>query len=347
MQSEFAWIESIAPDMLSVAAKRYQILQFIKWMEPVGRRSLANQMHTSERTLRTEIDFLRRQGLLESSRSGVVMTPQGREVFASMDHFMNQLLGISADEKKLASVLGIKHCLIVSGDADQSSRVLDDMGRALARTMQLLLPLGKITIAVMGGTTLARAARQMNYQLSTGRDLMFVPARGGVGETVDIQANSVAAAMAESTGGSYKVLYIPENVSSETYAPLLKEPAVKEVLQLIDNSSVVIHSVGEALVMARRRNMDESIQNMLRDKHAVAEAFGTFFDASGKIVYKIPKIGLTIRNLDDVPFVFAIAGGRSKASAIRAYMQHAPSNTWLITDAGAANLILTGVNPLK
>ncbi|WP_155286187.1 sugar-binding transcriptional regulator [Lacticaseibacillus zhaodongensis] len=347
MQSEFAWIESIAPDMLAVATKRYQILQYVNWMEPVGRRSLADQMHTSERTLRTEIDFLRRQGLLESSRSGVVMTRHGREVFASMDDFMNQLLGIRTDEKMLASKLGIEHCLIVSGDADQSSRVLDDMGRTLARTMQLLLPLGKQTVAVMGGTTLARAAQQMNYQLSTGRDLMFVPARGGVGETVDIQANSVAAAMAESTGGSYKVLYIPENVSSETYAPLLKEPAVKEVLQLIDNASVVIHSVGEALVMARRRNMDAEIQNMLQKQQAVAEAFGTFFDASGKIVYKIPKIGLTIRNLDEIPFVFAIAGGRSKASAIQAYMQHAPKNTWLITDAGAANTILTGVNPLK
>ncbi|KRM56471.1 sugar-binding transcriptional regulator [Lacticaseibacillus sharpeae] len=342
MQSDFAWIEAIAPDMLAVATKRYQILQYVGWMEPVGRRALADQMHTTERMLRTEVDFMRRQGLLESSRSGMVLTAKGRDVFASMDDFMNQVLGIRSDEKALAKRLGIEHCLIVSGDADQSSRVLDDMGKNLARMMQLLLPTGRQTIAVMGGTTLARAARQFSFQLSTGRDLVFVPARGGVGETVDIQANSVAAAMAQSTGGTYKVLYIPENVSEETYQPLLKEPSVKEVLELIDNSSVVIHSVGEALVMARRRNMPTDIQKMLREHHAVAETFGTFFDADGQVVYKIPKIGLRIRDLDNIPFVFAIAGGRSKAKAIEAYMQHAPKQTWLITDAGAANSILTG-----
>lgn len=342
MQSDYAWIEAIAPDMLAIASKRYQILQYISWMEPVGRRLLADQMHSSERTLRTEIDFLRRQGLLESSKSGVVMTRRGREAFASMDEFMNQLLDIRSDEKALARQLGIDHCIIVSGDADQSARVLDEMGKTLARTMQLLLPQGKLTLAVMGGTTLARCAQQMNYQLSTGRDLTFVPARGGVGETVDIQANSVAAAMAASTDGSYKMLYVPENVSPETYKPLLNEPAVKEVLQLIDNSDVVIHSVGEALVMAHRRNMSSEVQTMLSDHHAVAETFGTFFDESGQVVYKIPKIGMTIRGLDTVPFVFAIAGGQSKARAIKAYMQHAPKQTWLITDSGAANSILTG-----
>ena len=342
MQSDYAWIEAIAPDMLAIASKRYQILQYISWMEPVGRRSLADQMHLSERTLRTEIDFLRRQGMLESSKSGVVMTKNGRELFASMDDFMNQLLGIRSDEKALASQLGIDHCIIVSGDSDQSARVLDDMGRTLSRTMQLLLPQGKLIVAVMGGTTLAHAAQQMTYQMSTGRDLTFVPARGGVGETVDIQANSVAAAMAAATGGSYKMLYIPENVLPETYKPLLNEPSVKEVLQLIDKSSVVIHSVGEALVMARRRNMAPEIQKTLQENHAVAEAFGTFFDEEGQVVYKIPKIGMRIKDLDDIPFVFAIAGGQSKAGAIKAYMQNAPKQTWLITDAGAANSILTG-----
>ncbi len=57
MHSEFAWIEAIAPDMLGVITKRYQILQFINWLAPVGRRTLADQMKISERVLRTETDF--------------------------------------------------------------------------------------------------------------------------------------------------------------------------------------------------------------------------------------------------------------------------------------------------
>ncbi|WP_225049148.1 sugar-binding transcriptional regulator [Lacticaseibacillus kribbianus] len=342
MHSEFAWIESIAPDMMGVITKRYQILQFISWMAPVGRRNLAEQMKVSERVLRTETEFLRKQGLIESSKSGMVLTSKGIETFQGLEQLMNQLLGVKDDEKRLADKLGIAHCLIVNGDADQSSRVMDEMGKLLNQTLQVVLPAGRSTVAVMGGTTMARVATQLNYKLSAGRELTFVPARGGVGEAVSIQANSVAAAMAEATDSNYRVLYIPENVSAKTYQPLLREPAVQEVLQMIDNAQVVIHSIGDALIMAKRRSMPVSTIRELVNHRAVSETFGTFFDAEGQVIYKIPRIGLQIPDLDHIPYVFAVAGGRSKAKAIAAYMKNAPAHTWLITDVGASTAILTG-----
>lgn len=342
MQSDFAWIEAIAPDMLDVVTKRYQILQFINWLSPVGRRTLAEQMKISERVLRTDTDFLRKQGLIESSKSGMVLTSKGLDVFHGLDRLMNQVLGFQDDEKRLAAQLGIDHCLIVNGDADQSSRVLDEMGKTLNQTLQVALPAGKLTVAVMGGTTMARVAQQMTYKLSAGRELTFVPARGGVGEAVAIQANSVAASMAEATDSDYRVLYVPENVSAQTYQPLLKEPAVQEVLQLIDNAQVVIHSIGDALVMAKRRSMSPDTVQALVQHHAVSETFGTFFDEKGAVIYKIPRIGIEIPDLDHIPYVFAVAGGKSKAQAITAYMHNAPRHTWLITDVGAAHSILTG-----
>ncbi|WP_125704810.1 sugar-binding transcriptional regulator [Lacticaseibacillus daqingensis] len=342
MHSEFAWIEAIAPDMMGVITKRYQILQFISWMAPVGRRNLAEQMKISERVLRTETDFLRKQGLIGSSKSGMVLTSKGIEAFQGLEQLMNQLLGFKEDEKQLAAKLGIDHCLIVNGDADQSSRVMDEMGKLLNQTMQVVLPSGRLTVAVMGGTTMARVAGQMSYKLSAGRELTFVPARGGVGEAVAIQANSVAAAMAEATDSSYRVLYVPENVSAKTYQPLLKEPAVQEVLQMIDNAQVVIHSIGDALIMAKRRSMPAETIRELVERSAVSETFGTFFDAAGQVIYKIPRIGLQIPDLDHIPYVFAVAGGKSKAKAIAAYMKNAPARTWLITDVGASTAILTG-----
>ena len=342
MHTELAWLKAIAPDLMGVVTKRYQVLQFINWMAPVGRRTLAEQMKISERALRTETDFLRGQGLLESSKSGMVLTAKGLETFHGLDHLMNQLLGIKDDEKRLATHLEIDHCLVVSGDADQSSRVLDELGKTLNSTLQLLLPPGHLTIAVMGGTTMAHLASQLTFQLSAGRELSFVPARGGLGEAVTIQANSIAAAMAEATDSKYRALYVPENLSSESYESLIKEPSVKEVLTLIDKAQVVIHSVGDALVMAKRRGMSPDTIRMLKAKHAVAEAFGVFYDAEGKVVYKIPQIGLQLADLDHIPYVFAVAAGKSKSKAIAAYMQHAPSRTWLLTDVGATNSILTG-----
>lgn len=58
----------------------------------------------------------------------------GLETFHGLDHLMNQQLGIKDDEKRLATHLEIDHCLVVSGDADQSSRVLSELGVTLNST---------------------------------------------------------------------------------------------------------------------------------------------------------------------------------------------------------------------
>ncbi|WP_316396719.1 sugar-binding domain-containing protein, partial [Enterococcus faecium] len=41
---------------------------------------------------------------------------------------------------------------------------------------------------------------------------------------------------------------------------------------------------------------------------------------------------IELQDLEKVPIIMAIAGGKSKAKAIRAYMKNAPKQTWLITD---------------
>jgi central glycolytic genes regulator len=122
----------------------------------------------------------------------------------------------------------------------------------------------------------------------------------------------------------------------------MQEPSILEVLNLISEANCVIHSIGKALHMAARRKMTEEEILMLKRKNAVAESFGYFFDEEGQVVYKIPRIGLQLKDIQNIPYVFAIAGGRSKAKAIRAYMKNAPKQTWLITDEAAANEILRG-----
>lgn len=98
--------------------------------------------------------------------------------------------------------------------------------------------------------------------------------------------------------------------------------------------------------MAERRNLSAKEQKIIDNGEAVSEAFGDFFDQSGKLVYKVPRIGLHVRDLDKIKYVIAIAGGQSKAKAIQSYMKNAPHHTILITDEGASKLILRD-NPLK
>lgn len=139
------------------------------------------------------------------------------------------------------------------------------------------------------------------------------------------------------------MLYVPEQVSEETYKPLLQEPAVYNILKMVDKANCVLHSIGDARLMAERRGMSSDVLALIEKEAAVGEAFGYFFNETGKVVYKIPRIGLQLKELARVHCVLAIAGGKSKAKAIEAYMKNAPNQTWLITDEGAANQILKGV----
>ena len=63
MQSFIDIQKRLLPDLLQVLQKRYSILRYIGFMQPVGRRSLAASLGYTERVLRSEVDFLKEQNL--------------------------------------------------------------------------------------------------------------------------------------------------------------------------------------------------------------------------------------------------------------------------------------------
>lgn len=343
MLDELKMIEAVVPDVLDIMQERFHILRNIYWMQPIGRKSLSDSMGLTERVLRTETDFLKNLQLIRTSKSGMTLTEKGLSVYQGLEKVMNQLLGMHQIEKEIAQYFDIQRCIVIAGDSDTQEKVILEFGRVLTDSLDILLPEKDNIIAVMGGTTMAKAAEYMEPLETEQRHNLFVPARGGIGEAITVQANSVSAVMAAKTGGNHRALYVPEQLSSETYKSLLQEPTIQEVLGLINQANCVVHSIGRALHMAARRKMSDEEIVMLRQKHAVAESFGYFFDEEGNIVYKIPRIGLQLKDLQHIPNVLAIAGGKSKAKAIKAYMKNAPQQTWLITDEAAANEILKGV----
>jgi central glycolytic genes regulator len=347
MQDEIKMLELVAPDVLDVLQQRFRILRNIYWMQPIGRRGLAENVGLTERVLRTETDTLRNLQLINTSKSGMSLTPKGQEAYRSLEKLMDSLSGMRNIENQLAEMFQIAHCTVIAGNCDQQEKVMIEFGATLSDALDYLLPNGENIIAVMGGTTMAEVADHLTQLETEKRHNLFVPARGGIGEAVSVQANSVSAVMAAKSGGRHRALYVPERVSLKTYELLLQEPAIQEVLELIDQSNCVIHSIGRAMHMANRRKMSEDEILELRSLGAVAESFGYFFDERGQIVYKTPRIGLQLSELKGIPNILAVAGGKSKAKAIHAYMLNAPKQTWLITDEAAANEILKGLAPLK
>lgn len=343
MLSELKLIEAVAPEVLEILQNRFQILKTIYWMQPIGRRSLADTLGLTERVLRTETDGLKQLDLIRSNKSGMSLTEKGKIIFQDLEKLMNQLRQMDILEERLANYFSIERCLIIEGDSDSHQEIISEFGNTLNECLNLNLPNGQNVIAVMGGTTMAQIAKHLKKLETPKRHNIFVPARGGIGEALSVQANSVSSVMATNSSGEHRALYVPEQLSAHTYETLLQEPSIQFVLDLISQTNCVIHSIGRALHMAARRKMSEDELIMLKQKNAVAESFGYFFNEDGEVVHKIPRIGLQLKDLQKIPMVFAIAGGKTKAKAINAYMKNAPQQTWLITDEAAAKEILKGV----
>lgn len=329
--------KKLLPDLLKVMQKRYDILRQIQYLQPVGRRSLAVAVHLTERVLRSEIDFLRAQGLLDVEASGMRLTEQGVELLAEMEPLMKEWFGLSQLEKELKAFLGIQEVIIVPGDADESDWVKKEMGRAGAKVLKEIAKSEQI-VAVSGGTTMLALAEMMMPSPFL-KATTFVPTRGGVGESVELEANYIASLMAKRTGGKYRLMHVPDQLSDEAYTTLVKEPHIQEVIACLKKADIVIHGVGEAKTMAIRRKSTPEVIEKLERKKAVGESFGYYFNRLGEAVHRVQTVGLKLHDLEKVQRVIAIAGGSSKAEAIISVCTKV-SKDMLITDEGAAKAIL-------
>lgn len=340
MQSFIDIQKRLLPDLLQVLQKRYSILRNIGLMQPVGRRSLAASLGFTERILRSEVEFLKDQNLIYTNNVGMSLTSEGKNLLEDLEGLMRELKGIDVMELELKNRLGIKKVIIVPGNSDESPMVKSELGKACANSMKKLLG-GKNIIAVTGGSTMATVAEQLSPDLGN-KELLFVPARGGIGEDVQNQANTVSSIMSKNTHSKHRVFYVPDQVSPEIYESLIKEPAIHEVLELIKSASMVLHGIGDAITMAKRRKTPPDEMKKIEGGKAVGEAFGYYFNEEGEIVHKALTIGLQLNDLTRISNVIAVAGGSSKAKAIKSYMKQAPSSTILITDEGAARMLLKG-----
>lgn len=326
----------IFPDLLKKMRKRHLVLYTISLFEPIGRRSIVENTKLPERYVRKEVELLHHQGLIDVTTKGMLVTDEGQDILADLHQFMRELTGITSLESELKRTAGIEHVIVVPGDSDEHVFVKQELGRATVAYLSDRID-RNVTIAVTGGTTMAAVANAMHPIEQA--DCLFVPARGGIGEKVENQANTIVAKMAKAEKGDYRLLHVPDPLSETLYHTLVNEPSVKEIVHLIEKSNIVIHGIGEALAMAARRKTPKDILTKLQDEHAVSEAFGYYFNQKGKVVHKVRTIGMQLEELQEVECVLTVAGGASKAQAIASFIQQGKSNVLIIDEAAAEKIV--------
>lgn len=340
MDDYFKLQNKLIPELINVVLKRNNILREIKHSESIGRRNLAEKLDVAERSIRNELDFLKGLGLIEITPSGAKLTFEGDEILDQLSDYIKMIKGISDLEAKVEKILKIPKVLIVP-TTHNPEYIKRDLGRFAAKELKkiILEMLGEndsITVAVTGGTTMAEVANSMPPN-SKQRSITVIPGRGGLGEKVDIQANTIAAKIAEKLGGKYHLLQVLDNLPESTINSLAREPQIKMVLDLLAKANILIHGVGTAMEMAMRRGLSHEEMARIKAAGAVGEAFGFYVNENGEPVYTTTSIGLKMENLaQDNLFVVAVAEGEEKARAIRAVVRPQYHDV-LITDELTAN----------
>lgn len=330
--------KKIIPEMIEVLEKRYNILRNVYYNEPIGRRTLANNLNVGERIIRSEVNILKEQGLLEIKSMGMNITDEGKKIIDELKNFIHNVKDLSDLEKKLKEKLKIKRVIIVPGNYDDDELVIKDLGKRVSEYLIKTIKNNYI-IGITGGKTMAEIAEEIP-NLNINKDILVIPARGGIGKNLETQSNNIAAKIAKKLGGTYKLLHVPDNIGREAFNTLLKIDEVKELIETIKKINLLIFGIGRADEMANRRNLPNVIIKELLDKGAVAESFGYYFNKKGEIVRESTTVGLSLDDFNRIDNLIGVACGTKKADAIIS-ISSLNENISLFIDEGVARKILT------
>ncbi|GGG08342.1 central glycolytic genes regulator [Paenibacillus albidus] len=330
--------KQLLPDLMETLKRRYTILHQIMLSDIIGRRTLAASLDMTERVLRAETDLLKSQGLIEIESVGMRISDAGRRLLDLLEPAAKSLFGLDELEEKIRSTYGLSKVIVVPGDCETSPFTKRELGRAGSKALLGVLRPDDI-VAVTGGSTLAEMADQLTTLLPLSyKNAWFVPARGGLGESMEIQANTIASTMAKRVGANYRLLHVPDLLSEDAYQSLALDSNIGEIVNIIRSSRIIVHGIGEAFEMTRRRKLDESTVSEIQGEGAVAESFGYYFNEDGKIVHTMLRMGMRLEDIMRTEVVIGIAGGKGKATAIHAMLRFGQENI-LVTDEAAAQEI--------
>lgn len=325
----------LVPEVVEITEKRYSILRAIEFNQPVGRRALAGMLGQSERWVRSELDILKNQNLIDIQALGMMVTDEGRDVIYKLREYISELKGLKDLENTVKEMLGIQELIVVPGDSAHDPQVLTEMAKVAFEYLKKIIRDNDI-IAVSGGYS-ALSVAENAYKIEA-EDVTVVPARGGIKADLERQANIVAAKLAKNIGGKYYLLHLPDNISEDMIIRMSDDPDIAKVLDYIKRTDILLYGFSSFESICKKRNFtDEEVEN-LKSLKVRAEAVGCYFDINSRIVYRSGRVGIKPEYLDSIRTMMAVGGGVSKAEPI-VLVNRGRKNRVVVTDEAAAHEI--------
>lgn len=326
--------QRIAPELMKIVEERYLLLTHISYAHPVGRRILAMLSKLSERVVRSHVEIMKDNGLIEFTQQGMILSKEGEELLPILSASLHELNKISELEQNICNALQLDR-VIISSSGQERETILKDLGYRASKVLQEIIKPGQI-MAVSGGSTMAAVAEALPTK---NLPITIIPARGGIGERVEYQANVISSVIAEKFHGTYKMLHLPDGLSEESLRILTEmEPQIKEILMLSKQTNIMMFGIGEAMHMAEQRHISLEQRQKLKEEHAVGESLGQYCAIDGRIVYATNNVGISLSHIETIDHVVAVAGGKHKARAIIGVMRACKKGTLIIDESAAEEI---------
>lgn len=332
-------LKYVFPEMDELLPVRFNLLNAIHSKQPVGRRLLSSTMGYTERVVRRECDILKESHLIDYHPDGMRITERGVEALDALSDIFYKMTGLTTLSEHLAEALNIKKVVIGSIGPYREEATLSEVGIEAAKYLNTCIH-PKSIIGLTGGSSIEKviSGYKTDWVQFDRSEVVVVPARGGLGNKSEHQANTLAERLANKLNAEYQLLYTQDNLSQSTIEELKNEPSIQKILKSIEAIDILVFGVGKASVMANRRVLDQTEIDTIMKKGAVAESFGYYFNKDGEIVHEISTIGIDLQKYKTLQNVIAVAAGEDKVEAIVAITKLNP-NLVLVTDEQTAKSI--------
>lgn len=329
-ESSFSVFERLAPRAFAEISLRAQVIERIYSLQPVGRRALANRLKLKEREVRNVCESLREDGLISMTGAGMSLTEDALPLLDVARRLSGTRSGISGMETMLESSLNVMRVRIVpEGD-------LQELGRIAAAHIRSRLKQGSI-LAVSGGETVRAVADNISTQLPV--DVLVLPARGGFGEKVEVQADTLAEEFALRLGGRHRLLHMPDDLPESMAKEFRKISSVSQTLDDLRRTDILLYGIAGIEKAAAERQIRTQREKQLLSAGAKAFVLGSWYDSDGRRLEEFDEGVLNTWDYSHIPHVIAVACGERKGEAVLSVLKHHPHEL-LVTDEACASKML-------
>lgn len=334
-ETTFRLLEKIAPRQVNEICLRAMVLERVSALQPVGRRALAGRLKLREREVRVVSESLREDGLIEMNAAGMSLTEQALPLLDEARSLCRSMLGIAAQETQIERLLGISRVRIAS------ECEIAEVGRIAAQHLRSRLKQGSI-LAVSGGETVRAVAESITPGMPV--DVLVLPARGGFGGHVEVQADTLAEEFALRLGGRHRLLHMPDDLPLDMRKEVEKIEGVSQTLDDLRRTDILLYGVAGFEKIATQKRMKPEREQALRQAGAKAFVLGGWYDARGRKIEGYDDGLMPAWDFAHIPHIIAVACGEEKAGAVIAVAKN-HAHELLVIDAGCARAILRLLKP--